>query len=635
VRLHVKTLAGWFGGCLLAAGGCGDAGSQAPAEDVATADMLEDATAQADIGTDGDVPEDTGVSDASDTLADVMPDVAEDGAGDDAVPTDVAADVPADVAIDATDDVASDTTPEGPWRSRLYPEDWTPVTTGEDGLFLHDFSYAGYRNGDAPLPDVSTLPSVDIMDQGAVADGSADTAPALRAAITAAGASAEAPVVIRFPAGLFRFDQRVVIQQSGIIIAGAGADVTRFHFTDAASTSFEGSLVFRGRGTWGADLPLVADGVARGRTVDIADASSLTVGAEVAIGWNITPAFITEHLMAGVWKAFNGTWQPMFRRRVVAIDTSTTPHRVTLDVPLRYPALMRDGASLRAETALLSECGLAHVGLANAVAWNDAWARDQVHVVAFEWVADCFAVGLKSFVSPSAPATGPGSGAHLQSSGLLVLHGRRVTVADSELGPTQHRGPGGNGYLFEVRQSNEVLFRDLVARGGRHNFIQNWGFGVTGVVWLRTRSLDGRAYPSRDSTLYGTGFSEFHHSLATANLIDASWSNDGWSASNRRTESTGAGHTATENVFWNTSGPGLIRSYQFGVGYVIGTGSDSELAVVPPELDPELAPFINPLSPWYLSEPWDFVEGEGRGAMLEPASLYEDQLLRRHQREGR
>ena len=37
------------------------------------------------------------------------------------------------------------------WRSVLYPEDWTPAFTGPEGRFLHDFSYAGYRNGETEL----------------------------------------------------------------------------------------------------------------------------------------------------------------------------------------------------------------------------------------------------------------------------------------------------------------------------------------------------------------------------------------------------------------------------------------------------------------------------------------------------
>ena len=67
-----------------------------------------------------------------------------------------------------------------------------------------------------------------------------------------------------------------------------------------------------------------------------------------------------------------------------------------------------------------------------------------------------------------------------------------------------------------------------------------------------------------------TGLSEFHHSLATANLIDQSTLDDGWGAVNRNAYSSGAGHSATQSAIWNPDGAGVVRSRQYGHGYVIG-----------------------------------------------------------------
>ena len=41
-----------------------------------------------------------------------------------------------------------------PWRSTLYPENWTPpenVSFATDKL-IQDFSYAGYKRGEAAIP---------------------------------------------------------------------------------------------------------------------------------------------------------------------------------------------------------------------------------------------------------------------------------------------------------------------------------------------------------------------------------------------------------------------------------------------------------------------------------------------------
>ena len=172
------------------------------------------------------------------------------------------------------------------------------------------------------------------------------------------------------------------------------------------------------------------------------------------------------------------------------------------------------------------------VGVANADGWEDAWSQDQVYAVAMIGERDAWVSGVRSFVSPGATAEGKGAGRHLQSGGITVQRSARVTVMDSAMELAQHRGDGGNGYLFEVMQSGEVLVRDCVARAGRHNFVQNWGFGATGIVWLRVHSSEGKAVALMGSELGTVGLSELHLSLATANLLDVSVVDDGWGAVN-------------------------------------------------------------------------------------------------------
>ena len=81
---------------------------------------------------------------------------------DDITDDDLAGDDEAD--DDLADDDATDDDVEGPWRSTLYPEDWTPASTDAEGRYLPDFSYAGYRNRTpnqaAPPPHISFLGAI-------------------------------------------------------------------------------------------------------------------------------------------------------------------------------------------------------------------------------------------------------------------------------------------------------------------------------------------------------------------------------------------------------------------------------------------------------------------------------------------
>lgn len=535
----------------------------------------------------------------------------------DAAPGLLDADVPpdADVSLDAAPDAAPPPPPS--WRSTLYPDDWTPNAEPDaEGRFLHDFSYAGYHLGEAVPGAFGPTFELSVVDYGADPEGERDSTSAIADAIEAASRR-EGGAVVFFPEGLYKVDGRLTVSASHIVLRGAGAGRSRIYFTKSTDMVSRAHLTFAGRLTSDLEVALAEDGASRSFDVAVADAGDLEVGDAVAIGWTITPEFVAEHNMTGTWVTFNGTWQTFFRRTVRAIDRRTTPHRVRFDVPLRYAAKVRDGASLRRESGYLEEVGVEHLGLSNVTTQSAAWATRLTNVLRFDAVSDAWVSHVESFASPNAPTSGPGAGKHLMSNGVAVYTSKRVTIADSSMRYAQNKGDGGNGYLFEVSQSSEVLLRDVVATHGRHNLTQNWGFGTTGMVWLRVLSADSLQEINEATAGLGIPcYSDFHHSLAMANLIDSSTFEDGFRAVNRREYSSGAGLTATESVLWNLRGRGAVSSMQFGHGYVIGAAGQriSTMSVLPEYLG---------------SAPVDFTEGLSEGASLSPQSLYEDQLDRR------
>jgi hypothetical protein len=512
----------------------------------------------------------------------------------------------------------TDVGPPEEWRSILYPEDWVPGMVTPEGLSVQDFSHAGYHNSEVPLPETATDEAILVTDQGADNTGIEDSTAAIQAAIDQVSAAGG---TVYFPPGLYRCDGLLEVKSSNVVLLGAGPEESRVYFTQHENITGKSHLTFRGTVAQGAEFALLEDGGPGALELIVQGAADLQIGDDVAVGWVITEDFVDKHGMTGTWQAFNGQWHPFFRRKVVAVGIDGNQGIVTLDLPLRYAALVNDAASIRVESGYLSETGIEGLGLANAVAWEAAWTNERAHVLQFSGVKDGWIRNVASFVSPNAPAEGFGSGAHLQNGGIRLNACKRITVADTTMERAQNRGEGGCGYLFELRISSEVLFRDCTGRAGRHNFIQNWGFGVTGCVWLRCLSEEGLAAPSPDLPDIGSiGYSEFHHSLATANLIDSCILHDGWKAVNRKDWSSGAGHTATENVFWNNKGTGELFSRQFAMGYVIGTSGG-------------LTTYTSMSGGWSGeaegTEPEDYTEGLGAGAGLLPQSLFDDQLARR------
>lgn len=567
----------------------------------------------------GDTGADAGSSstavpeDSSSSTVDVVP---TSGAG----PTSSGATVTGDTGSSGPDPasdgtgLAPDMPGESGWRSALYPEDWTPGFMDPEGRFLHDFSYAGYRNGETELAQDVPTEQIDVVaDHAADPTATSDSTAAFQAALDEAAMLGGA--VIKVPAGEYRIDGELAISGSRTVLRGEGAEQSKLWFTKFMGMSYKSHIQVGGALQTSDEALLTEDGESRSFTIKVADAGAYAPGDDVAIGWVISPEFVAEHAMDGTWMVFNDEWQVFFWRTVEAVEGDT----ITLDVPLRYPALLRDQASVRKVSGYIEEVGVEDLGLANAVGWDDAWAQDQVHVLSLRGVKDAWVRGVASYLSPGGPDVDPGMGRHLQSGGFEVVQGKRVTIADSSLGFAEHRGDGGNGYLFEVSMSSEVLVRDCLGEAGRHNFIQNWGFGATGIVWLRVRSVDGKAVAIKDSEFGLPGLSEFHHSLATANLIDRSTLEDGWGAVNRGEYSSGSGHSSTESVVWNADGGGVIRSRQFGYGYVIGPG---------PGLSVETALGVDEAE-GTEPEDWHEVAPEGEDGPLVPASLYEDQLARR------
>jgi len=101
---------------------------------------------------------------------------------------------------------------------------WVPeiLSSGnESGLFLPDFSYAGYHFGEKALPEPRGK-EFNILDFGAVEGDTRDDSHAVIAALKAAE-TVEGPVVIRFPAGKFNIEAPVFVTRSHTLLLGAGS----------------------------------------------------------------------------------------------------------------------------------------------------------------------------------------------------------------------------------------------------------------------------------------------------------------------------------------------------------------------------------------------------------------------------
>ncbi|KAL4419397.1 hypothetical protein ABPG77_003371 [Micractinium sp. CCAP 211/92] len=142
---------------------------------------------------------------------------------------------------------------EGSPEPRYYP----PLETYFPGA--PDFSHAGYKDSDEPLPVLDVHYNV-VEDFGAKGDGVTDDTAALQAAVAAANSQ---PGVMYLPAGSYLLSKPLAVLSSGVVIRGAGENATRIVISQPLSavypnTRFEGDqgVVATEWAAWGGFLSI-------------------------------------------------------------------------------------------------------------------------------------------------------------------------------------------------------------------------------------------------------------------------------------------------------------------------------------------------------------------------------------------
>ncbi len=519
------------------------------------------------------------------------------------------------------------------WRSSLFPEDWHPGYEDSSGYWLHDFSYAGYHRGEAEPPIGEGSIVANVVDYGADPSGHLESTGAIQAAIDAVEALGGG--VVFMPEGTFRVRPGsngwvLVIEGDGVVLRGAGAKKT-FLFNDAEHMRNRAVIRVVGKANWypateeyyppASEIPthpnyegngifLTQDIVRPSTEVPLETVAGLAVGDWVVVRASATSGFMAEH--PNFWAGASDSSRlkgPTFYRRIEAVDTVNNV--ITVDIPTRYFLKVRDAARVYKVGAPVREVGLESFsigmrltttpGLGNLdynVQGTGAYDAHNSHAIRIERALDSWIDGIESHRAP-VNATSH----HLQSNGIRVDMSRSVTVQNSVMRNPLYEGAGGNGYPYAIGGA-ESLFKDNFASSGRHNFSIDRMRAMGNVLFRNTAS-------------HGFYLSDFHMHLSAANLIDSMvMSEDSWSAAPRDSGCcTSHGQTTTQSVFWNLQGyarePGqtVVRSEQFGLGYVIGTSGYAHLVS------------RGTTSPT-TTAPRDVLQGPGKGHLLEPQSLF-------------
>ncbi len=517
------------------------------------------------------------------------------------------------------------------WRSSLYPVNWRPDTKDIQGRFLHDFSYAGYQQGEKQIPlETTKITDITLPPYNADNTGVNDVTSIIQLALNTVGK--EGGGVVYLPAGKYKIKTQadssyaIDMQYDSTVLRGAGPDAT-FLFHDESNMRNKDIIRVEGKNAdWfspiGDSTLITFDLSDPTRIIPVSSVSGFVKGDQIILTSSVTDAFIAEHKMTGLWdqESLEGV---AFLRKIDSVDVSNK--LIYIDSPTRYFLKTRDNSRVYHVNKHVRETGIENLSIGNIQNPNTGWAEEDYsipgtgayevhssHAIAFKNAEDCWIKNVRSY-KPDVNS----EDVELLSNGLILEQSRNITVDSCIFSKPQYEGGGGNGYMYTL-ESNDCLIKNSNANHGRHNFDFKYPYS-NGNVIHKCRS---------ENSKYA---SDFHMYLSMANLFDQCVLNSDYLESTFRPSGGTAihGYTSTQSVFYNTVGEAyhptkdyLIDSKQFGWGYVIGTSGPASAVVTEPAVGSSGG--YN-----YDTAPADFVEGVGKGSELRPVSLYLDQFEKR------
>ncbi len=517
----------------------------------------------------------------------------------------------------------------GTWRSQLYPENWKPGFKDNNDRFLHDFSYAGYHQGEKEIPIITgNIVDVTQPPYNANKTGETDVTMVIQKALNDVGQAGGG--VVYLPAGTYKVnpgnaETALRIQYKNTVLRGAGTDST-FIFNSNSYMRQKSIIWLMGDWcTWstvtGTTAKLTTDLMYPTRVIPVKSVQGFAKGDDIILRTDGTPEFIAEHEMAGIWN--DQSARVMFLRKIDSVDVAK--NIIYIDSPTRYYMKTRDNARVYHAKEHITECGIENLSIGNIqndkTGWDEetytetgtgAYEVHASHAIFIKYAENCWVKNVNTYKPESNTLD-----IHVLSNCLLLEQSRGITVDSCFFQKSQYEGGGGNGYMFTL-QSNDCLIKDSRANDSRHNYDFKYPHSNGNVIY----NCIG------ENSKYS---SDFHMYLSMANLIDNFTVDKDYLESTFRPYGGDVihGYSSTQSVFYNTTGIAyhsnkdyIIESRQFKHGYIIGTSGAANQV----KLDP-VEGTINGYS--YKTAPRDFAEGIGKGDELFPKSLYLDQLEHR------
>lgn len=441
----------------------------------------------------------------------------------------------------------------------------------EENNYINDFSHAGYKNGEAELPEIPTVKTIQPID----GDDTENIQAALdEVAARTPDANGHRGALL-LDVGAYQVSGQLFIRESGMVLRGLGQGPTVADNSIIVGTgnvpALRNLIVVGDQNSpgWSIEVPGTRSVVtspfvpAGSRTLEVSTSEFYREGDQVIITQPSTEAWLASIGFGDT--ASDDPWTPgtidvVYNRTIT--DVNIPESKITFDAPI-HDHLERSLAQatvyvLNAPNTV-RETGIENlrIEIATAGPLDEEHARTAIYL---EGVEDCW---LKDV-----------TGLHFSYALVDMSVANRISVVDcSGLSP-HSLITGSRRYNFNVStRSNNVLFSGCQASEGRHSFVSNGTSSVSGIVWtdcIGERDLN----PSEGHRRWSQGLLYDKISFNNSNTINLI------GLYNRGDFGTGHGWSSVNSVAWNVSTPSnrnmVIQKPPGRQNYCVGCNSNIE-----------------------------------------------------------
>ena len=412
--------------------------------------------------------------------------------------------------------------------------------------YIADFSHAGYKNGEAEIPEVPTVKTIQAVE--------GDNTSSIQAALDEVAARTPDANghrgALLLEAGTYQVSGQLFIRESGMVLRGVGQDSSVADNSIIVGTGnvpvLRNLIVVGDQNSpgWSGEVPGTSSVVtspfvpAGSRTLEVSASELYREGDQVIITQPSTEAWLASIGFGGT--ASDDPWTPgtidvVYNRTITEVNIPEG--KITLDAPIHdhlERSLAQANVFVLDAPNTVRETGIENlrIEIATAGPFDEAHARTAIYL---EGVEDCW---LKDV-----------TGLHFSYALVDMSAANRITVKDCSGLDPHSLITGSRRYNFNVsRNSNNVLFTGCRARKGRHSFVSNGISSVSGIVW--TNCISEEDYSSSEGHRrwsQGLLFDKIDFiNSNTTNLIGLY---------NRGDAGTGHGWSSVNSVAWNVSTP--------------------------------------------------------------------------------